>query len=702
MAQLNFTTLSGLTIPLSVDQGGTGATTVDGARTGLGFALPNFTRITTTTTWMVPLGVTQVFAEIFGSGGGGGGAGGGGGTGGGGTTVQQPTWIAQWICQKSMDSGGNLSGDELWQTKSYYALQAIPNVTNPILLALVQTRAEDSTGSGSATIARSRGSITSITYQGINLSPVRADDWWSSDYNLFRTEIWYLINPPVNVTNPGGVIKWGTGSDTIAGPGSACYGQVLFQIYSNTNQTNPINTHGGTSGYYAGQSFSTTLTTSAPAIVVDTVMTRSDGNNTWIPGTGQNEVYDLVSSGGLTDAIASSWKWLPTAQTTTNSWSRDVANGPVNDASFSAVALNAASSTGRKLFGGSGGSGNDGTYLCKLFTGLTPGNTWTITIGAGGTGGAGGASTTDGQDGGFGGTTKIVDGTTTRLAVMGGIGGTGGLRYVDEATSGTTVYHPNFYGTWPREYRPHAYSSDTLTYATEMTGANENPVSEGGKWTAGSAYINGASGNGNIRLVSGEFVTTTTTDSLAVLKQSISGDQYALARFGNTATFLVGTGSRAPRVLLCVQGTSGQLQGYECAASSVDQGYTSRIAKRASNGVFYTLATETSTAWQPGDILEGRLVGSTVSLLRNGSPILSVTDTSFTSGYPGWLTYESTTTPRANINYWAAGPYSNTSETVIHGAGYYGGSGVLGTEGTNGAPGSSAPFNGTVILWYYP
>lgn len=80
MAELTSNTLSGLTTALTIDQGGTGASTVAGIRSGLGLGVLRSTVLTANTTWTVPNGVTQAWFEVYGAGAGGGGGGGGANT----------------------------------------------------------------------------------------------------------------------------------------------------------------------------------------------------------------------------------------------------------------------------------------------------------------------------------------------------------------------------------------------------------------------------------------------------------------------------------------------------------------------------------------------------------------------------------------------------------------------------------------------
>jgi hypothetical protein len=99
--------------------------------------------------------------------------------------------------------------------------------------------------------------------------------------------------------------------------------------------------------------------------------------------------------------------------------------------------------------GGAGGGGGAGL---KYLTGLTPGNTITVTVGAAGT-----AGPTTVASGGNGGTTQISSGTEiiTTVSVSGGdggrsgqIGGSGSGGLGGSTSSGTDLFVPGGDGDW--------------------------------------------------------------------------------------------------------------------------------------------------------------------------------------------------------------------------------------------------------------
>ena len=133
---------------------------------------------------------------------------------------------------------------------------------------------------------------------------------------------------------------------------------------------------------------------------------------------------------------------------------------------------------GRALSGdgqavGSGGGG--GGYSIQFFTGLTSGNTLSVTVGAAGTGGTSGG-------GGTGGTSSVASGTQsiTTVSATGGAGGDGttdgqGSPRTGGIGSGGAINGSGFYG-W-----------------AERNGATGNLVSWGGSCAYGSGGIGGSS-----------------------------------------------------------------------------------------------------------------------------------------------------------------------------------------------------------------
>ncbi len=73
---------------------------------------------------------------------------------------------------------------------------------------------------------------------------------------------------------------------------------------------------------------------------------------------------------------------------------------------------------------------------------------------------------------------------------------------------------------------------------------------------------------------------------------------------------------------------------YEFTAAKNAGTFTSRIVYRAA-GTGNILVTENATTWGVGDTLYGEAIGTSLVLKRNGSTVLSTTDSNLTSGRAG-------------------------------------------------------------------
>jgi hypothetical protein len=155
-------------------------------------------------------------------------------------------------------------------------------------------------------------------------------------------------------------------------------------------------------------------------------------------------------------------------------------------------------------FACTGGGGGGGTAISYL-TGLTPGNTLTVTIGAGGTAGPSSAG-----NGGTGGSSTVASGTQT-ITTITGAGGSGSLGAASTLTAGGaggsgsngTI---NLTGSGGSVSFPGTFSSSSLT-ATNVMGGSGGSSSIGGgarnvynnsSGITGGNYGGGASGSANL------------------------------------------------------------------------------------------------------------------------------------------------------------------------------------------------------------
>jgi hypothetical protein len=190
-------------------------------------------------------------------------------------------------------------------------------------------------------------------------------------------------------------------------------------------------------------------------------------------------------------------------------------------------------------------------------------------------------------------------------------------------------------------------------YTTQFPAA-ENPISEGGMWTNG-----GTNGNSwtNIRTTPGLAFGTMPgdasapaqfADSTAVLTGSWGADQSVQASVFVTSAPSSSTIFEEVELRLRTTITSGSITGYEinCSVSSNAANNYMQIVKW--NGALnnFTQLDATATHCVTGDVIKATIVGNTITVFRNGTQVMSFSDTSspFTSGNPGMGFYLEGTT----------------------------------------------------------
>ena len=151
----------------------------------------------------------------------------------------------------------------------------------------------------------------------------------------------------------------------------------------------------------------------------------------------------------------------------------------------------------------------------------------------------------------------------------------------------------------------------------------------GSNWTTRS---------GSPAIVSNEVSTTSNTDQWAVYSgAAFAADQYAQVTISGS-----GAGSARYPGLMVRASTSGNMNCYFWN-SNLDG--NNGIAKFVDN--VYSALTSTpaasDTSWTGGDVARLEVVGTTINLRKNGTIVATVTDSTHTSGYPGF--HISTTSP---------------------------------------------------------
>lgn len=363
--------------------------------------------------------------------------------------------------------------------KTFVAGQVLTDTDlNTFLMNQVVATFADSTARGTALPSPTEGMVTWL--ENVN----RLDVWDGSSWQVVNDNTASV--PLTTVTTEGDLIV-ATGNAAVTRLGRGTAGQVLTSGTATLSWTTP-----------------------SADIPLNTVTSVGD----LIVGTGNATVTRLGrgTAGQVLTASSTAISWVtpttpaPTAVTFTTSGTWVVPAG-VTAVQVYAVSGGAGGGGGyaqrtggstRSGFGGAGGWNSPLSYYPRFIT--TPGETLTITIGAGGAGGTAATTTTntnlDGGTGSNGGFTQLIGlaGTITGVTGTGGVGGSNSLTYSYEYAAGGQMFL-----TRPTEIR-------------STQGQNVNGVSAGfsvtfsefgGTPIAGSAGTNGTGGSAGIGGVAG-------------------------------------------------------------------------------------------------------------------------------------------------------------------------------------------------------
>lgn len=182
------------------------------------------------------------------------------------------------------------------------------------------------------------------------------------------------------------------------------------------------------------------------------------------------------------------------------------------------------------------------------------------------------------------------------------------------------------------------------SYSTTFSGANENPISEGGKWLNGAA--NGIDWTDII--ISSHIAYgpggNTFSDSTAVLSGSWGTNQIVSGKI-----HLTDQGSSSPEIEIRLGSTitAHNINGYELNYSCMTNSgrYLGPVRWNGAHGDFTVLAgTNTFPALKEDDILTGVRFHNVINTYVNGvAYVVPVTDTTFQGGAPGIGTDQSDT-----------------------------------------------------------
>ena len=178
--------------------------------------------------------------------------------------------------------------------------------------------------------------------------------------------------------------------------------------------------------------------------------------------------------------------------------------------------------------------------------------------------------------------------------------------------------------------------------------STENPISEGGAWIDGKEV--GLDWN-NPRTLPGQAFASTLSgllagsdplrrydDSIAHLSTSVAtfaSNQYAQGTVYKAAGYTT-SGSHEVELLLRFQTTAHNARGYEILWGI--SGYVAIVRWNGPLGNYtplYDPGVGSISVPADGDVLRAEIIGSTISVYKNGNLVKSVTDTTYASGQPG-------------------------------------------------------------------
>ena len=179
------------------------------------------------------------------------------------------------------------------------------------------------------------------------------------------------------------------------------------------------------------------------------------------------------------------------------------------------------------------------------------------------------------------------------------------------------------------------------TYSTDF-GTTENPLSEGGKWVNGKQVgvdwnnVQTTGGAAYASVVSGVLPASRYNDSVAHVSTSqltFNANQYSQGVVTRAAGYSP-SGQHEIELLLRFQITANNARGYE-----VLWGHAGNLAIVRWNGPLANYSsifggTNIGAAVE-GDTLKAQIVGSTITVYKNGVQVATASDSMFATGQPG-------------------------------------------------------------------
>jgi hypothetical protein len=193
--------------------------------------------------------------------------------------------------------------------------------------------------------------------------------------------------------------------------------------------------------------------------------------------------------------------------------------------------------------------------------------------------------------------------------------------------------------------------------------ANENPLSDGGNFTASHLHA--------MQLVSGvaEPSLAATVNGSQYSGISWPNDQYSEVTAG--PGFAAGSGTNYLTVEVRISGTSAAPNSY---IAIIQNSGANVFIQKFISGTNTNLHTITGLTVTDGDVFRLTALGTTISFYQNGNLIYSFSDSSLSSGNPGLGAQAAVTDGLAPISLWAGGSMVNATPTFSPVAGTYTGS----------------------------
>jgi hypothetical protein len=173
------------------------------------------------------------------------------------------------------------------------------------------------------------------------------------------------------------------------------------------------------------------------------------------------------------------------------------------------------------------------------------------------------------------------------------------------------------------------------TYSTAFA-ATENPLSEGGKWINGKAI--GLNWNNTQSVPGKAFAADFATgynDPISVLTTSFTANQYAEGTVYRAPGYSPGVNHEV-ELLLRFQITANSARGYEVLYSH--DGWLVIVRWNGPLGNYTELASSgrpVSGNAADGDVIRAEITGSTIKVYKNGSLVLTGSDSTYSNGQPG-------------------------------------------------------------------